>query len=82
MFFRAITQYTRTYKRVPLIKFPDRTLKGNSHTAPINTSTVASPSSATSSSSKNKVYTDISNVPKRLAMRLDEIDIVTMGGAI
>eukprot|EP01132_Coremiostelium_polycephalum_P005367 gene5367-6697_t len=72
--------YIRGAKRVPLIRFPDRHGLGSSHSTNSshtvnNTFKTSSPSSSTSS---NKNYIDISQVPQRLKMRKDEIDLISV----
>ncbi|KAF2078085.1 hypothetical protein CYY_000636 [Polysphondylium violaceum] len=68
-------------RRVPSIKFPDRR-------APKTASKPSTPSpqptqASAPSSNKNKNYTYVDNtqIPKRLQMRKEEMDLISSGGA-
>ncbi|EAL69423.1 hypothetical protein DDB_G0276247 [Dictyostelium discoideum AX4] len=72
------TLFARGARRhVPLIRFPDR------HGLNKSTTSVPTPTTTSSSplSNKNKTYSDNSQIPQRLKMRPDEMDLVNSGGA-
>ncbi|GAM24369.1 hypothetical protein SAMD00019534_075440 [Acytostelium subglobosum LB1] len=90
MQFQALRLFERAYKRVPLIRFPNRHA-GETHVnlstpKTTTTTTTATPTAAPTPSSSTKkgnfVYITAAQAPKRLKLSTTEMDLVSLGGAI